>query len=244
MRSDDSASSVGFFTRSILLSARRSGCLRPSRPETIRSTLDFIPSDASMTSRIRSASCAPVQAAATIARSRRRRGAKMPGVSTSRICVWPVDRDAHQPGAGGLRLRADDRHFLADQGIDQGRLAGVGRADHGDETGAGWLYGHHCGRVSAIEQRGGRGGFRFLLAGALGGRFAELRHRDADREFGRVMCASARNDFVGGALTPLAAASSCNADLGCWGARRWLARSGPQIFRMKRCGGLHPAVEK
>ena len=37
----------------------------------------------------RSASCAPVQAAATIARSSRRRGAKMPGVSTSRTCVAP-----------------------------------------------------------------------------------------------------------------------------------------------------------
>ena len=44
---------------------------------------------ASITSSTRSASSAPAQAAATIARSSRRRGAKMPGVSTSRICASP-----------------------------------------------------------------------------------------------------------------------------------------------------------
>ena len=44
------------------------------------------------------------------------------------------DGDAHQPGAGGLRLGADDRHLLPDQRIDQGRLARIGRADDGDEA--------------------------------------------------------------------------------------------------------------
>src|SRR6185436_411654 len=40
--------------------------------------------------------------------------------------------DAHQPGAGGLRLGGDDRDLLPDQGVDQGRFAGIGGADHGD----------------------------------------------------------------------------------------------------------------
>ena len=47
-----------------------------------------------------------------------------------------LDRDPHQPRAGGLRLVADDGYLLADQRIDQSRLAGVGRADDGGEAGA------------------------------------------------------------------------------------------------------------
>src|ERR1700722_10264066 len=39
--------------------------------------------------------------------------------------------------AGGLRLAGDDRDLLADQRIDEGRLAGVGRADDGDEPASG-----------------------------------------------------------------------------------------------------------
>ena len=44
-----------------------------------------------------------------------------------------LDRDAEQAGARGLRLRADDRDLLADQAVDQRRLARVGRADDGDQ---------------------------------------------------------------------------------------------------------------
>ena len=58
----------------------------------------------------------------------------MPGVSTSRIWLCALDRDAHQPDAGGLRLGADDRDLLADQRVDERGLAGVGRADDGDEA--------------------------------------------------------------------------------------------------------------
>ena len=47
-----------------------------------------------------------------------------------------MDGDAHQTGAGGLRLGAGDRHFLADQRVDQRRFASVRRADDGDETAA------------------------------------------------------------------------------------------------------------
>jgi len=45
--------------------------------------------------------------------------------------------DAADLGAGGLRLVGDDRHLGADQGVEQRRLAGVGRADQGDEAAAG-----------------------------------------------------------------------------------------------------------
>src|SRR5665213_176232 len=46
-------------------------------------------SAASTTSKMASASCAPLQAAPTMARSRRRRGRKIPGVSTKTIWVSP-----------------------------------------------------------------------------------------------------------------------------------------------------------
>src|SRR5690606_24733788 len=45
-----------------------------------------------------------------------------------------MQRDAEQPGAGGLRLGAGDRHLLADELVDQRRLARIGRANHRDET--------------------------------------------------------------------------------------------------------------
>ena len=47
---------------------------------------------------------------------------------------FALDGDAHQAGAGGLRLGADDRDLLADKRVDEGRLARVGGADDGDEA--------------------------------------------------------------------------------------------------------------
>src|SRR3984957_6975739 len=46
-------------------------------------------------------------------------------------------QDATHDRAGGLRLAGDDRDFLADQRVDQRRLAGVGRADDRDEPASG-----------------------------------------------------------------------------------------------------------
>ena len=48
-----------------------------------------------------------------------------------------LDGDAAQRHARRLHLVADDRDLGPDQGIDQRRLAGVGRADDGDEAAAG-----------------------------------------------------------------------------------------------------------
>jgi hypothetical protein len=72
-----------------LVSASRIGRFDFARPFTMARLSSFSPARASTSSRARSASCAPPQAAATIARSSRRRGWKMPGVSTSTIWLPP-----------------------------------------------------------------------------------------------------------------------------------------------------------
>src|SRR3954470_19823331 len=55
----------------------------------IASASSSMPFLASSSTQTRSASCAPLQAVVTMARSSRRLGAKMPGVSTKMICEWP-----------------------------------------------------------------------------------------------------------------------------------------------------------
>ena len=95
-----------------------------------------MPRSASISSSTTSASLAPPQAVVTMARSSRRCGRKMPGVSTKTICALSCDGDAAHDGAGRLHLVGDDRHLGADQLVDQRRLAGIGRADQGDEAGA------------------------------------------------------------------------------------------------------------
>ncbi len=71
-----------------------------------------------------------------MARSSRRLGAKMPGVSTKMICDRALDRDAADQRARGLHLVRDDRDLGADQRVEQRRLAGIGRADQRDEAAA------------------------------------------------------------------------------------------------------------
>ena len=43
-----------------------------------------------------------------------------------------LDRDAEQPGARRLHLRGDDRQLVADQPVEQRRLAGIRRPDQRD----------------------------------------------------------------------------------------------------------------
>jgi hypothetical protein len=45
--------------------------------------------------------------------------------------------DAQHAGACCLRLGARDSEFFADESIEESGLSGVGKADEGDETGAG-----------------------------------------------------------------------------------------------------------
>ena len=60
--------------------------------------------------------------------------------------------NADHPHAGGLHLGRYDRDLGADQGVDQGRLAGIGRADDGDEARAG-LRGAHGATACASPGR-------------------------------------------------------------------------------------------
>ena len=64
-------------------------------------------------------------------------------------------KDALDAGARGLRLVRDDGELLAEQGVEQGGLAGVGAADDGDEAGA-------DGHPSSIAYAGA-GGCRGLI---------------------------------------------------------------------------------
>src|SRR5690349_22048701 len=84
-----SASSFSRGTRSILLMTRIFGCGTLASFSKIASASASRPSLASSRRQTRSASCAPVQAVITMARSSRRLGAKMPGVSTRMICAFP-----------------------------------------------------------------------------------------------------------------------------------------------------------
>src|SRR3954471_15592866 len=85
-----SESSAGFSTRSILLSTSTFGCRTSASLPRIASASSSMPFLASMSSATMSASCAPLHAVVTIARSSRRRGAKMPGVSISTSCAVPI----------------------------------------------------------------------------------------------------------------------------------------------------------
>ena len=57
------------------------------------------------------------------------------GVHDDQLAGWRVD-DAADGVARRLRLRRGDRDLLADEGVGESRLADVGTADEGGETGA------------------------------------------------------------------------------------------------------------
>src|SRR3954454_17953092 len=82
-----SASSFSRGTRSILFSTRILGC--PTRASLVRiaSASSSMPVRASISTQTRSASCAPLHAVETMARSSRRLGENIPGVSTRMICA-------------------------------------------------------------------------------------------------------------------------------------------------------------
>ena len=92
-----SASNVSRATRSILFRTRKRGVRDSFSLSAIALVSCPMPRSASTTSATRSASSAPCQAAATMARSRRRLATrKMPGVSTSTTCA----REGPSPVSG------------------------------------------------------------------------------------------------------------------------------------------------
>ena len=102
--------------------------------------------------------------------------------------------DADHPHAGGLHLGRDDADLGADQRVDQGRLAGIGRADDGDEAGA---VGHvHV--PQPFEQRRRRQPLGLALAaGAAAARLLAL-DRDIDHEHRRMRRPLAADLAIGG----------------------------------------------
>ncbi len=156
-------------TRSTLLSTSSSGCWRCSSAAMMRSTSRAEPGGGVDDQQDQVGILARrSQAAATIARSSRRLRLEDARRVDQQDLRLALDRDAHQPRARGLRLGADDRDLLADQRIDQRRLAGVRRADHGDEAGTAFVR-----SLQLLQQRGGGRGFGLLLARAFGFGFAE-----------------------------------------------------------------------
>src|SRR5205823_11309446 len=82
-----SASSFSRGTRSILFSTRIFSRSTVESPVRIAAASSSMPSRASSSTQTRSASCAPIHAVDTIARSSRRFGEKIPGMSTRMICA-------------------------------------------------------------------------------------------------------------------------------------------------------------
>ena len=70
------------------------------------------------------------------------------------------DRDAEQPAARRLRLGRDDRELVADEPVEQRRLAGIGRADQRDIAAAASAA---EGGVSATEGRSAGSSSRRVL---------------------------------------------------------------------------------
>ena len=93
-----------------------------------------MPLRASTQQRTTSASPAPPQADSTIARSSRRLRLEDAGRVDEMICAAPSMAMPRTSDARGLHLARDDRHLGADERIQQGRLAGIGRADQRDEA--------------------------------------------------------------------------------------------------------------
>ena len=104
--------------------------------------------------------------------------------------------DADHPHARGLHLARDDGDLGADQGVDQRRLAGIGRADDGDEPGAGLRCAHgSVPIVRAAPARPRRSASRLLPPRPCSAGMAP--DRDLDHEHRRVRRAFAADLAIG-----------------------------------------------
>ena len=204
---------------STLLRTRISGCSRFSRPATMRSTRAPTPGVGVDHQQDQVGVLGPGPGGGDhrpVEPALGREDARRVDQQDLRVAV---DRDAHQPGARGLRLGADDRDLLPDQRIDQRRLAGVGRADHRDEAAA-------LGHCSCSSSAAAAAVSASCLLSALGGRLAEPVDRHADREAsarGARRCG--RPPRRSGGLRPRAGGQLLQRRLGMLRARRpWPAR--------------------
>ena len=123
-------------TRSILLRTSQTGRWREASPVAIWRTSSVAPARLSTISRMRSASSAPVQAALTMARSSLRRGRKMPGVSTRRICAGPRIRTPSTRKRVVCALGLTMESLAPVRRFSRVDLPALGRADDGGEAAA------------------------------------------------------------------------------------------------------------
>ena len=133
-------------------------------------------------------------------------------------------RDADHAPPGGLHLGRDDRDLGADQPVEQGRLADVGRADDRDEPGAGGLRLSH-GRPRAIRcsimAAAARSAARLVAADAVCGGWSG--EADLDREGHGMGRARGGDDAIGRRLQAARMRPLLQRHLGI--ARRRSARS-------------------
>src|SRR5258708_10487441 len=206
-----SAKSVGFSTRSILLTMRIFGRCNPASRSRRAPVSSSRPRLASISAPTMSASPAPVQAPATMARSSRRRGAKIPGVSmnTSWACacvamprskarvvctLWETIATL-APTTALIRVDLPTLGAPISATNPQRRRAGSPRSPSTIEA---------FRRHPFADQHDGRGG---LLGGALGaaGSFGRrsVGQLDHDAKFGVVVGAGALDLAIGRGRQPL-----------------------------------------
>ena len=131
-----SSRSFGRSIRSILLRIRIFGRFTSGSFARIASFSSSPPLRTSTRRQTASASPAPPHAEVTIARSRRRFGAKMPGVSTKMICAAPSIAMPRTTVRVVWTLRETIETFDPTSAFEQRRLAGVRRADEGGKAAA------------------------------------------------------------------------------------------------------------
>ena len=128
-------SSRCFLIRSILFRTGRIvfACVSFTRLSRNRRPLPGL-SDTSTTTPTTSTSLMVLVAVSTMRTFMRWRGRWMPGVSTNTICPVGVVLDAQDPVARRLRLVGHDCQLVADNPVQQRRLAGVRPADEGYDS--------------------------------------------------------------------------------------------------------------
>src|SRR5215470_6564748 len=220
-----SSSRRPFFTRSILLRTSTAGGRIPLSRCRMRSASSSRPLAASISNATMSASAAPLQAASTMARSSRRRGAKMPGVSMNTSWLAPSMAMPRTNVRVVCTLRLTMLTLAPTKVLTRVDLPAFGapmiamKPQRVSGTGAASLIG---ASAYAFAGKKGRGGG--LLGGALAGAFAAGRLGALDAnlggEAGRMIGALARHLHVLGQLETLALGPLLQCGLGVGGLGR------------------------
>src|SRR5215475_628723 len=214
-----------FFTRSILLRTSRGGVRVSCNRPRMRSASSSRSLAASISRATMSASVAPLQAASTMARSSRRRGAKMPGVSMNTSWLAPSTAMPRTRVRVVCTLRLTMLTLAPTSVLTSVDLPAFGapmmamKPQRVSATGPTSLIG-----ASAHTFAGEKGRGRRLLGGALAGALATGRFGALDanfgREAGRVIGSLARHLHVLRQLEALALGPLLQCRLGVGGLGR------------------------